>query len=149
MFLMSFRLSVVRTVTILFGLGLGVLNPRPRIGIVICLFDLLYLLLLWRPAHPRSYHLPLPHSWRAAHSDSHTPYEVLLNKFLWPMCWSFGISLEWGSGLKTSKFTAPLENLVLSWVRRVVVDDCVEILCVGFSTTHAKLEIFLAFTTWK
>ena len=20
------------------------------------------------------------------HSDSHTPYEVLLNKFLWPMC---------------------------------------------------------------
>ena len=83
------------------------------------------------------------------HSDSHTPYEVLLNKFLWPMCWSFGIWLEWGSGLRTFKFTAPLENLVLSWVRRVVGDDWVEILRVGFYSTHAKLEIFLAFTTLK
>ena len=63
------------------------------------------------------------------HSDSHTPYEVFLSKFLWPMCWSFGIWLEWGSGLRTF---APLENLVLSWVRRVVRDDCVEILRVGF-----------------
>ena len=69
---------------------------------------------------------------RFVHSDSHTPYEVLLNKFLWPMCWSFGIWLEWGSGLRTFKFTAPLENLILSWVRRVVGDDCVEILRVGF-----------------
>ena len=68
----------------------------------------------------------------AGHSDSHTPYEVLLNKFLWPMCWSFGIWLEWGSGLRTFKFTAPLENLVLSWVRRFGGDDCVEILRVGF-----------------
>ena len=34
--------------------------------------------------------------------------------------------------MRTFKFTAPLENLVLSWVRRVVGDDCVEILRVGF-----------------
>ena len=71
--------------------------------------------------------------WSGVHSDSHTPYEVFLNKFLWPMCWSFGIWLEWGSGLRTFKFTAPLENLVLSWVRCVVGDDCVEILRVGFA----------------
>ena len=32
----------------------------------------------------------------------------------------------------TFKFTAPLENLVLLWVRRVVGDDCVEILRVVF-----------------
>ena len=51
--------------------------------------------------------------------------------------------------MRTFKFTAPLENLVLSWVRCVVGDDCVEILRVVFKTTHAKLEIFLAFTTLK
>ena len=68
----------------------------------------------------------------SSHSDSHTPYEVFLNKFLWPMCWSFGIWLEWGSDLRTFKLTAPLENLVLSRVRRVVGDDCVETLRVVF-----------------
>ena len=66
------------------------------------------------------------------HSDSHTPYEAFLNKFLWPMCWSFGIWPEWGSGFRTFKVIAPLENLGLSWVRRVVGDDCVEILRVVF-----------------
>ena len=48
------------------------------------------------------------------------------------LCAAFGIWPEWGSGLRTFKFTAPLENLVLSWFRRVVADDCVEILCVVF-----------------
>ena len=94
-------------------------------------------------SHPSSHPLtpvstapppPIPIYPRSCHSDSHTPYEVFLNKFLWPMCWSFGVWLEWGSGLRTFKFTAPLENLVLSWVsyRRVAGDDCVEILRVGF-----------------
>ena len=66
------------------------------------------------------------------HSDSHTPYEVFLNKFLWPMCWSFGIWLTWEGGLRTFKFTAPLEDLVLSWFRRVVGDDCVLLLTIVF-----------------
>ena len=35
---MSIWLSVVKTVTLLFGSGLGVRDPWPRIGIVICLF---------------------------------------------------------------------------------------------------------------
>ena len=45
--------------------------------------------------------------------------------------------------------TAPLENLVLSWVRCVVGDDWVEILRVGLYSTHVKLKIFLACTTLK
>ena len=84
------------------------------------------------------------------HSDSHTPYEVFLNKFLWPMCWSFGIWLEWGSGLRTFKFTAHLENLVLSWVRRVVGDDCVRSSCVWFFRQHMQsLKFSLSLPRWK
>ena len=96
----------------------------------------LYIYFPWLPLHPSFddlfFCLLVEAISLSLHSDSHTPYEVFLNKFLWPMCWSFGIWLEWGSGLRTFKFTAPLENLVFSWVRRVVGDDCVEILRVGF-----------------
>ena len=45
--------------------------------------------------------------------------------------------------MRTFKFTAPLENLVLSWVRRVVGDDSVEILRVVFRQHMQSLKFSL------
>ena len=45
-------------------------------------------------------------------SDSLTPYKTFSNKLPWPMCWSLGIWVEWGSGFRTFQVTSPLENLV-------------------------------------
>ena len=44
-----------------------------------------------------------------------------------------------------------LENLLLSWARRVVGDDCLEIrvLLMFFQTTREKLGVFLSFTKLK
>ena len=44
-----------------------------------------------------------------------------------------------------------LENLLLSWARRVVGDDCLEIraLLMFFKTTCEKLGVFLSFTKLK
>ena len=79
------------------------------------------------------------------HSDSLTPNETLSKKSLWPT-----VLISWHLSWMGKLFQGfQVTTLVLSWVRRVVGDDYLEILLVLFLTTREKLGVFLSYTKLK
>ena len=60
---------------------------------------LLYLLLLWRAAHPRSCDLPLPHSWRTARAG---PPSICLSCFICS-CYMLYLLLLYGAACPRSE----------------------------------------------
>ena len=89
-----------------------------------------------RQRHTRTHTHTHTHTQSTLLASLHTaiclpPYETFSNKILWLLCWYFGVWIEWESGGSIFHATAPLENLVLPWVRLAVCDEwgyCLSIL---------------------